>query len=213
MNVNSSNVGLLDSTKHETDVETKIIDNNQQKEITIQELIEMGFPKTDVIKLVEAAGNISKDLIIEQLLLHTNSMPSDSIPVVDDDGDILWEDVEIPYKMVIVINVGLKMSIGKIASQAAHAALGLYEIIKGNKNLKHDFQIWDEQGSRKIVLEAKNTSELIKLCNAGKLHCVPYYCVHDAGLTEIASNSFTALAFFGSNVQLKPITGKLKLLK
>lgn len=44
-------------------------------------------------------------------------MSSDSIPVVDDDGDPSWEDVDIPYKMVIVINVGLTMSTGKIASQ------------------------------------------------------------------------------------------------
>lgn len=67
--------------------------------------------------------------------------------------------------------------------------------------------------SRKIVVEAKNTKELIKLCSAGKLHNRPFFCVHDAGLTEVAPDSFTAIAFFGSNDELKPITGKLKLLK
>lgn len=36
---------------------------------------------------------------------------------MDDDGDQLWEDISISYKMVIVINMGLKMGIGKIASQ------------------------------------------------------------------------------------------------
>jgi len=39
------------------------------------------------------------------------------IPEVDDDGDEQWEDVSNTYKMVIVINVGLKMGAGKIASQ------------------------------------------------------------------------------------------------
>lgn len=47
----------------------------------------------------------------------------------------------------------------------------------------------------------------------GKLHNVPFFCVHDAGLTEVAPNSFTALAFFGTDDQLKPVTGKLRLLK
>lgn len=55
--------------------------------------------------------------------------------------------------------------------------------------------------------------ELIKLCSAGKLHNIPFFCVHDAGLTEVEPNSFTALAFFGNDDQLKPVTGKLRLLK
>lgn len=51
------------------------------------------------------------------------------------------------------------------------------------------------------------------MCSAGKLHNLPFFCVHDAGLTEVEPNSFTALAFFGSDDQLIPITGKLRLLK
>jgi len=51
------------------------------------------------------------------------------------------------------------------------------------------------------------------LHSVGKLTNIPYFCVHDAGLTEVAPDSFTALAFFGSDDQLKPVTGKLKLLK
>lgn len=50
MNVNP-NDGLMDSKNNETDVGNKNIDNNHNKEITIQELIEMGFPKLDVIKV------------------------------------------------------------------------------------------------------------------------------------------------------------------
>lgn len=67
--------------------------------------------------------------------------------------------------------------------------------------------------SKKVIVEAKNTTELIKLCSAGRLRHIPLFSVHDAGLTEVAFNSFTALAFFGSDDQLKPVTGKLKLLK
>lgn len=39
------------------------------------------------------------------------------MPVVDDDGDQMWEDMTVAYKMVIVMNTGLNMGIGKIASQ------------------------------------------------------------------------------------------------
>lgn len=67
--------------------------------------------------------------------------------------------------------------------------------------------------SRKIVLEAKNTNELTKVSTAGKVHKIPLFNVHDAGLTEVAPDSFTALALFGSDDQLKPVTGKLRLLK
>jgi peptidyl-tRNA hydrolase, PTH2 family len=67
--------------------------------------------------------------------------------------------------------------------------------------------------SRKIVVEANNTNQLIKVCSEGKIHKIPFFCVHDAGLTEVEPNSFTALAFFGSDQELKPVTGKLRLLK
>jgi len=67
--------------------------------------------------------------------------------------------------------------------------------------------------SRKIVVAAKNTNELIKVCSEGKIQKIPFFCVHDAGLTEVEPNSFTALAFFGSDQELKPVTGKLRLLK
>jgi len=67
--------------------------------------------------------------------------------------------------------------------------------------------------SRKIVVAAKNTNELFKVCSEGKILKIPFFCVHDAGLTEVEPNSFTALALFGSDQELKPVTGKLRLLK
>lgn len=63
---------------------------------------------------VDNAENVPKEWIIDQLL---TSNPEFIPEVDDDDGDQLWEDVTIVNKMVIVINTGLKMGIGKIASQ------------------------------------------------------------------------------------------------
>ncbi|KAF0764586.1 putative peptidyl-tRNA hydrolase 2 [Aphis craccivora] len=192
--------------------ENKIKQRSTEKEQIVRELIEMGFSKLLVMKFVDNAGDVPKDIIVEQLLT-TNSEPIENIPVVEDDGDQLWEDVTASIKMVIVINIGLKMSVGKIASQAAHAALGLYEVVKERADLSTDLISWNEQGSRKIVVEANNTKQLIRVCSEGKIHKIPFFCVHDAGLTEVEPNSFTALAFFGSDQELKPVTGKLRLLK
>ncbi|KAL5244204.1 hypothetical protein ACI65C_011614 [Semiaphis heraclei] len=191
------------------------IDSKQrttEKEKLIRELTEMGFAKSLVLQIVDNASDVPKNLIIEQLLT-TNSEPSENIPVVDDDGDKLWEDVTVANKMVIIINSGLNMSVGKTASQAAHAALGLYEVMRERSDLSYDLITWNEQGSRKIVVAAKNTNELIKVCSEGKILKIPFFCVHDAGLTEVEPNSFTAVAFFGSDQELKPVTGKLRLLK
>lgn len=69
-----------------------------------------------MLKIVDNAGDVPKNLIVEQLLT-TSSESSVNIPVVDDDGDKLWEDVTVANKMVIVINSALNMSIGKTASQ------------------------------------------------------------------------------------------------
>jgi len=160
-----------------------------------------------VMEIVETAGDISKDLIVEQLLALTN------MPLINDDNDEMWEDMIDAYKMVIVINTELNMSKGKTASQASHATLGLYKNIVKRPDLSDDLTTWDETGGRKIVLEAKNSAELIQLRKTSILCKVPYFSVRDAGLTEIPSNSFTALAIFGTDDQLRPVTGKLRLLK
>ncbi|KAF0756615.1 putative peptidyl-tRNA hydrolase 2 [Aphis craccivora] len=64
----------------------------------------------------ENAGDVNKAIIVEQLLT-TTSEPIENIKVVEVDGDQLWEDVIASNKMVIVINIGLKTSVGEIASQ------------------------------------------------------------------------------------------------
>jgi len=50
-------------------------------------------------------------------LLTESSGPIENIPVVEDDGDELWEDVtDYNNMMVIVINIGLNMNVGMIAA-------------------------------------------------------------------------------------------------
>jgi len=127
-----------ETTNTPKNAENKIKQRSTEKEQLVRELIEMGFSKLlvmkviqfninwhlylnlnfkiPIFKIVDNAGDVPKDIIVEQLLT-TNLGPIENIPVVEDDGDQLWEDVTASFKMVIVINIGLKMSVGKIASQ------------------------------------------------------------------------------------------------
>lgn len=77
-------------------------------------------------KIVQNAGDIPKDIIVEQLLI-TKTEPG------LDDIDPMWEDISVEYKMVIVINKGLNMSVGKTASQVTEYNNNI-RIINNNVN-------------------------------------------------------------------------------
>ncbi|VVC43922.1 Hypothetical protein CINCED_3A000009 [Cinara cedri] len=99
--------------KVEEQIESKMLSADKEK--LVQELIDMGFSKSAVVQIVENARDVPKNMIIEQLL-SSNYRP-ENLPVLDDDDDPMWEDITVTNKMVIVINKGLNMGIGKIASQ------------------------------------------------------------------------------------------------
>ncbi len=93
-------------------------------------------------------------------------------------------------RVYIVINTSLAMSSGKMVSQGAHAATKLvHNLIYSNNPL---YKEWCEERQRKIVLQATET-QLDKLIETldPKLLSV----VHDAGLTEVAQGSLTAIAY------------------
>ncbi|CAF3097931.1 unnamed protein product [Rotaria socialis] len=116
------------------------------------------------------------------------------------------------YKMLFVVNGSLDMSSGKMASQVAHAAIDLYQklIEKRSKALFH----WQEYGETKIVVRGKSTDELLDILSGAKKNSsITTSVVEDAGRTEIESGSITCVGLFGTNEQLKPITGHLKLMQ
>lgn len=83
-------------------------------------------------------------------------------------------------KLKILYRKNLKMSPGKIAAQAVHAAIGV----------KHD-----DNSLPVVVLEASDNKFFEKLrelesCKAS------YYLVEDAGYTEVEKGTMTCLAFF-----------------
>ncbi|XP_031102364.1 peptidyl-tRNA hydrolase 2, mitochondrial [Ipomoea triloba] len=114
-------------------------------------------------------------------------------------------------KMVLVVRRDLKMGQGKIASQCAHAATGMYsELMSSDRSLLRQ---WELCGQPKIVVTCKNQQEMNNLKEAADSIGLPTFVVADAGRTQVASGSKTVLAVGpGSKAAVDSITGKLNLL-
>lgn len=113
----------------------------------------------------------------------------------------------VDLRQVIVINDDLKMSPGKVASQAAHAAVAGVCATSWNNVME-----WLHHGPTKIVVRAteKQMRRVIRLAKKHKLACAPF--VDAAPTTEGTANKMTALAIgpYPKDV-FAPVTGDLKL--
>jgi len=105
--------------------------------------------------------------------------------------------------MYIIFNKDLKMSTGKIAAQAAHAAvLVILEAVAGGMQVHKDtnarftvaptsnfwnFAEWLQHSFKKIVLQAQQPV-LEELEQKG------FYAIRDAGHTQVPPGSITAVA-------------------
>lgn len=114
-------------------------------------------------------------------------------------------------KMVLVVRQDLKMKSGKIASQCAHAATGMYaELMRSNRSLLRQ---WEQCGQPKIVVTCKNQQEMNKLTEAAESIGLPTFVVADAGRTQVSAGSKTVLAVGpGPKAILDSVTGRLALL-
>ncbi len=116
------------------------------------------------------------------------------------------------YKLVIVLREDLKMSPGKAAAQAAHAAV-ICSII-AYKERKPEFKAWWEEGQKKVVLGAKGEEELIKLGKKAKKLGLITTIVQDAGMTELPPGTVTALGVGpGPEAVIDKVTGSLPLYR
>lgn len=120
-------------------------------------------------------------------------------------------DSDEELKMVLVVRQDLKMGTGKIASQCAHAATGMYaELIQSQRSLLRQ---WEQCGQAKIVVTCKNQQEMNRLKDAAESIGLPTFVVADAGRTEVLAGSKTILAIGpGRKSTIDSVTGKLRLL-
>ncbi|MHA2501970.1 MAG: peptidyl-tRNA hydrolase Pth2 [Candidatus Kariarchaeaceae archaeon] len=114
-------------------------------------------------------------------------------------------------KQVIVVRSDLGMGKGKIAAQASHAS-----VIASFEAKKHEptwFDTWYRHGMAKIVVKVASDEELHRIFQLGVKNKVPRALINDAGHTQLAPGTATAVALGPAPEKLlDPITGSLKLM-
>ncbi len=113
------------------------------------------------------------------------------------------------YKQVIVLRADLKLSRGKLAVQAAHAAVIGYELSD-----RRTIERWKLEGQKKIALKVNSERELFELKEKARKLGLVAEVVRDAGLTEVEPGTPTALVI-GPDEERKidRVTGNLPLFK
>lgn len=115
------------------------------------------------------------------------------------------------YKQVLVIRMDLKMSRGKIAVQASHAAVSAAE--EARKHTLTTWRKWLWEGQKKVAVKVSTESDLMALREKANRAGLPTYLVRDRGLTELPPGTVTALGIGPAATKVvDKITGNLTLL-
>jgi PTH2 family peptidyl-tRNA hydrolase len=118
---------------------------------------------------------------------------------------------EFEYKQVIVFRSDLRLSRGKLAAQAGHAAVSAAE--EARKHHRTWWEAWLFEGQRKIAVKVKDEKELNELEEQAKKLGLPNALIVDRGLTEIPEGTVTCLGIGPAPAELMDrLTGKLPLL-
>jgi peptidyl-tRNA hydrolase, PTH2 family len=117
----------------------------------------------------------------------------------------------IGHKQVILIRTDLKMSKGKTAAQASHAAVEAS--LKTKKKHPFIFTKWRLSGMKKVILKVAGQKDIYKYKQNADDFGLVTAVIADAGMTELKPGTVTALAI-GPDTEGKidQITGELKTL-
>ena len=114
-------------------------------------------------------------------------------------------------KMVIAIRKDLDMGKGKIAAQAAHAAVSC--ALKSEKDDRKLFREWIGQGQKKIVIRLDSLEAVMRLKTMIDQMGITSCLITDAGFTQIIPGTVTCLGIGPVEESvIDPITGKYPLL-
>lgn len=112
------------------------------------------------------------------------------------------------YKQAILLREDLDMSKGKMIAQACHASLKAYKKADSDEAAE-----WEDEGSRKIVLEVDG-KEIAQRLSRAKSNNLPAAMVKDAGRTELDPGTETAVGIGpAEESKIDSVTGDLKLIK
>ena len=114
-------------------------------------------------------------------------------------------------KMVILVNMRLKMKCGKIASQCCHASNNAIHRMKfKDRNI---FNIWNNTGQKTIIVKANDEEHFLEIKEKLDKKNIQNTIIKDMGLTQIEPGSITTMAvgpYFENEID--EIIGDLKLL-
>jgi peptidyl-tRNA hydrolase, PTH2 family len=111
-------------------------------------------------------------------------------------------------KLALVVRSDLGMGRGKIAAQAAHAAVGA---VLGSGQA--DLAAWLAEGQPKVVLKVATGEHLLDLARRARAGGLEVEVVHDAGRTQIAAGTPTCCAIGpADDGRVDEVTGELSLL-
>lgn len=123
-------------------------------------------------------------------------------------------------KQVIVVRKDLNMRKGKIASQVAHASLGIFtqnaEILTNNLTLtiNEETKAWLKSSFAKIVVSCNSEQELIDIYNKARASNLLTCLITDSGKTEFNNVPTKTTCAIGPAFceEIDKITGHLPLL-
>jgi PTH2 family peptidyl-tRNA hydrolase len=112
--------------------------------------------------------------------------------------------------MCIILRLDLDMTVGKLISQACHAAVEASELSKKNKH--KTWYNWRNEGAKKVALGVESILELEEIVTMAEEEKIVNVTIKDSGLTEIPPGSITAIGLGPDRSEkMDKITGTLKL--
>jgi PTH2 family peptidyl-tRNA hydrolase len=118
---------------------------------------------------------------------------------------------EFEYKQVIVFRSDLKLSKGKIAAQAGHAAVSAAQ--EARKRHRGWWDAWLFEGQCKVAVKVKDEKELLELEKQANDLGLPNALIVDRGLTEVPPGTVTCLGIGPAPAEeIDKLTGTLPLL-
>uniref|UniRef100_A0A1I7ZEU8 peptidyl-tRNA hydrolase n=1 Tax=Steinernema glaseri TaxID=37863 RepID=A0A1I7ZEU8_9BILA len=117
------------------------------------------------------------------------------------------------FKMIFVVNAKLKMEAQTVSVQLGVATEGCHQAARRSAQGAAALDCWGQEGSKKVVLQAKDTEHLVALDKAaGKRRGLCTCLVQVDEHTKLKSGSTTVLGLFGEAEQVEAVTKDLKLL-
>ncbi len=131
------------------------------------------------------------NMVCDDFFNHKERDEKDRIseePEVEPEDDFNYDDVK--YKQVILVNMNLKMGVGKTGAQCGHAAVNAsLKVMEENPLV---FKLWMKGMYKKVVLKS-NKTQMQRIKKYLDDEHVSNALIIDAGLTEIPPNSITTL--------------------